>query len=381
MESGPVTDALVTTAAFDALLGALADDGRRVIGPRVRDGAVVLDDLDGVADLPVGWADEQSPGRYRLRRRDDDAHFGFTTPSTSWKPFLHPAREVVFRARLDGAGFEVTPPDAPEPLAFIGVRACDLAGIAVQDRVLGGGRFVDAGYAARRSDVFVVAADCGESGPTCFCGSMGTGPTATTGFDLAVGERLGDEPRFFVRIGSARGAALLERVEHTPATEADRADARAAAARAVAGQSRSVAAGEVAGLLARNLEHPRWDEVAERCLACTNCTLVCPTCFCTSVEDSVDLAGTEAVRSRRWDSCFTLDFTALGGAPVRGSVRSRYRQWLTHKLSTWQDQFGELGCVGCGRCLTWCPVGIDLTEEVAAIGATDGAENPGGTPS
>ena len=141
-----MTDALVTTAAFDGLLGALADDGRRVIGPRVRDGAVVLDDLDGVADLPVGWADEQSPGRYRLRRRDDDAHFGFTTPSTSWKPFLHPAREVVFRARLDGAGFEVTPPDAPEPLAFIGVRACDLAGIAVQDRVLGGGRFVDAGF-------------------------------------------------------------------------------------------------------------------------------------------------------------------------------------------------------------------------------------------
>ncbi|MBL8774561.1 MAG: 4Fe-4S dicluster domain-containing protein [Acidimicrobiales bacterium] len=373
-------DALVTEEAFDALLGALAAEGRTVIGPQVRDGAIVLDELSGVADLPIGWADDQGPGRYRLRRRDDDAHFGFTTPSTSWRPFLHPAHETVFRARLDGGGFEVEPPPAPPPLAFVGVRACDLRGIEVQDRVLRDGAFPDAGYAARRADVFVIAADCSESGPTCFCASMGSGPAAEAGFDLAVAERLdGDRPRFFVRVGTERGAALLARVEHQPADDADRADAAAAAERAAAGQVRSVPATSVAGLLARNLEHPRWDEVAERCLACTNCTMVCPTCFCTNVEDSVDLGATVAERTQRWDSCFTLDFTYLAGAPVRGSVRSRYRQWLTHKLSTWVDQFDELGCVGCGRCVTWCPVGIDLTEEVAAIAAADGALRPEGS--
>lgn len=370
----------MTAEAFDALLGALAAEGRTVIGPQVRDGAIVLDELSGVADLPIGWADDQGPGRYRLRQRDDDAHFGFTAPATSWRPFLHPAHETVFRARLDGGGFEIEPPSAPTPLAFVGVRACDLRGIEVQDRVLRDGAYPDAGYAARRADVFVIAADCSESGPTCFCASMGSGPAAEAGFDLAVAERLdGDRPRFFVRVGTERGAALLARVDHQPADDADRADAAAAAQRAAAGQVRSVPATSVAGLLARNLEHPRWDEVAERCLACTNCTMVCPTCFCTNVEDSVDLGATVAERTQRWDSCFTLDFTYLGGAPVRGSVRSRYRQWLTHKLSTWVDQFDELGCVGCGRCVTWCPVGIDLTEEVAAIAAADGTLRPEGS--
>ncbi len=364
------SDALLTTGGFDELLRALAADGRTVIGPQARDGAVVLGEVTSSADLPSGWADDQGPGRYRLRRRDDDALFGFTTPATSWRPFLHPARETVFRARLEGGGFEVEPPAAPPRYAFVGVRACDLAGIAVQDHVLGGGPFADQGYAARRAEVVVIAADCSESGPTCFCASMGTGPAATAGFDLAVAERPGQEPRFYVRVGSDAGAALLARVAHEPAGDDDRAAAAAGAEHAAATQVRSVPAGSVAGLLAANLEHPRWDEVATRCLACTNCTMVCPTCFCTTVEDAVDLAGTVAERSQRWDSCFTLDFTYLGGAHVRGTVRSRYRQWLTHKLSTWEEQFGELGCVGCGRCMTWCPVGIDLTEEVAAIAAT-----------
>lgn len=372
MTEAPPSDALLTTGGFDAVLRALADDGRTVVGPIARDGAIVLAEVASSADLPSGWADDQGPGHYRLRPRGDDAVFGFTTPSTSWRPFLHPARETVFRARLDGGGFVVEPPGPAPRYAFVGVRACDLAGIATQDRVLADGAFVDRGYAARRADAFVIAADCAESGSTCFCASMGTGPAAAAGFDLAVAERPGREPRFYVRVGSEAGAALLARVPHGPAGDDDRAAAAAGAAHAAATQVRSISAGSVAGVLAENLEHPRWDEVATRCLACTNCTMVCPTCFCTTVEDSVDLAGTVAERSQRWDSCFTLDFSYLGGAHVRGTVRSRYRQWLTHKLSTWEDQFGELGCVGCGRCITWCPVGIDLTEEVAAIaGAGD----------
>ena len=120
-------------------------------------------------------------------------------------------------------------------------------------------------------------------------------------------------------------------------------------------------------LLERNREHPRWDEVSERCLTCGNCTMVCPTCFCTSVEDVTDLTGEEAERWREWDSCFSLDFSYVVGGSVRSSSRSRYRQWMTHKLGTWWDQFGSSGCVGCGRCITWCPVGIDVTEELANL--------------
>ncbi|HEY9228950.1 MAG TPA: 4Fe-4S dicluster domain-containing protein, partial [Gemmatimonadaceae bacterium] len=129
---------------------------------------------------------------------------------------------------------------------------------------------------------------------------------------------------------------------------------------------------DIKELLYRNPEHPRWDDVADRCLACTNCTLVCPTCFCASVEEMSDLAGETSEQWRRWDSCFTLDHSYMHGGSVRGSIRARYRQWLTHKVASWIDQFGTSGCVGCGRCITWCPVGIDITEEVAAIRATDG---------
>ena len=127
-------------------------------------------------------------------------------------------------------------------------------------------------------------------------------------------------------------------------------------------------------LLMWNLEHPRWDEVASRCLSCTNCTLVCPTCFCSSVQEVADLSGDHVDRERQWASCFSLDHARMHGHSVRSSTASRYRQWLTHKFASWIDQFGTSGCTGCGRCITWCPVGIDLTEEVAAIRAADTRE-------
>ena len=132
---------------------------------------------------------------------------------------------------------------------------------------------------------------------------------------------------------------------------------------------------DIRDLLARNLENERWDDVATRCLTCGNCTLVCPTCFCLTVEDHTDLTGDHSERTRLWDSCFTLDHSYIHGGSIRPSGRSRYRQWLTHKFGTWHDQFGSSGCVGCGRCIAWCPVGIDVTEELTAIRASEGADH------
>jgi ferredoxin len=143
--------------------------------------------------------------------------------------------------------------------------------------------------------------------------------------------------------------------------------AAAVVERAAASLGRAMQSDDVRDLLMRNLEHRRWDQVADRCLSCGNCTMVCPTCFCTTVEETSGLTGAESARSRRWDSCFTMDFSYIHGGSVRSSTRSRYRQWMTHKLATWHDQFDMSGCVGCGRCITWCPVGIDITEEVRAI--------------
>jgi ferredoxin len=197
---------------------------------------------------------------------------------------------------------------------------------------------------------------------------MNSGPKVETGYDVALTEIVDDgEHRFVTEAGSAAGEEILAELPRQRATGEDLAAAEAIVERTAASMGRHMRSDDLHELLLSNLEHPRWDDVADRCLTCGNCTMVCPTCFCTSVEDSSDLAGVDVSRSRRWDSCFTMDFSHLPGGSVRASSRSRYRQWMTHKLATWIDQFGSSGCVGCGRCLTWCPVGIDITEEVRAI--------------
>ncbi len=363
---------VILPAALDGLIQALRAD-YRVLGPTVQASAIVYDELTGLADLPRGWTDEQAGGHYRLRRRDDGALFGYVVGPQSWKQFLHQPVQPLWRARQSEDGVTFEPPPTPaRPLAFIGVRACERRAIAIQDRVLLEGSFADAHYAARRAEAFIVAVNCGQAGGTCFCVSMGTGPKVEDGFDLALTELdPAGEHRLLVEVGSERGGRLMAGLPQRPATAADRDAAEAAVARAASQMGRAMPAVDVPAVLARNLEHPRWAEVAERCLTCGNCTMVCPTCFCTTVEEDLDLAPDQAGRTRKWASCFTLDFSYIHGGSVRQSGRSRYRQWLTHKLATWHDQFGSSGCVGCGRCIAWCPVGIDLTEEVQAIAASE----------
>jgi len=366
------TRAVIAPECLDRLVEALQARGFRVLGPTVRDGAIVYDELDSAAELPIGWTDRQEAGTYRLARRDDDARFGYAVGPHSWKKFLFPPRVRLWRARLDGQAPEVAEEELDEPpLALLGVRACELHAIEIQDRVFVGGRHLDRDYAARRAGAFTVAVNCFEPGGTCFCASMGTGPRAEAGFDLALTELLDGEHRFLVEAGSERGAEVLSELPSRPADDGDLAAAEASVASAAGRMGRSLDTLDIRDLLARNLEHPRWDDVAERCLTCGNCTLVCPTCFCSAVEDTTDLAGGEAERWRVWDTCFSVDYSYIHGGSVRPSGRSRYRQWLTHKLGTWHDQFGSSGCVGCGRCITWCPVGIDITEEVAAIRETE----------
>jgi ferredoxin len=367
----PLERVTIDRHGLGALLDAIAADGYRLIGPTVRDAAVVLDDIASVDDLPAGWGDEQDGGRYRLRRRPDDLLFGWAVGAHSWKAFLFPPRVTLWSASRVDDGFQIDePPEADERLAFFGVRGCDLHAIAIQDRTFLGGSHADPHYARRRAALLLVAVNCSDPAATCFCTSMGTGPGVTGGADLVVTELLdGDGHRFVVAAMTGRGVTLLAGVPARPTSDGDDARAAAVTVRSAQRITRAVETDGIRDLLLANLDHPRWDDVAERCLACTNCTLVCPTCFCSTVEDHTDLSGAHAERVRRWDSCFTLDHSHTHGGSVRTTHGARYRQWLTHKLATWVDQFDSSGCVGCGRCITWCPVGIDLTAEVAAIRA------------
>jgi ferredoxin len=369
----PRMTAILEPEGLEALVAGLRGRGFTVVGPVERSAAIVFDEIASAAELATGVEDVQDGGSYRLRPRDDGAVFAHTAGHDSVKRHLFPPVLAVWRARrgADG-GIAFEPPPAPPRFAFIGVRACDLHAVAIQDRVFLGAAGADEDYAARRRDAFFVAIECARAGGTCFCTSMGTGPEVDDGADLVLTELIDERGhRFLARAGSEPGEALLAELPTRPAGDDDRSRAAAQTARTAASMGRAMDVEGLPELLRDNPEHPRWTAVAERCLSCGNCTLVCPTCFCSTAEDVTDLAGAEATHTRLWDSCFTLEHSYVHGGSVRRTTRSRYRQWMTHKLSTWVDQFGSSGCVGCGRCITWCPVAIDITEEVAAIRADD----------
>jgi formate hydrogenlyase subunit 6/NADH:ubiquinone oxidoreductase subunit I len=354
---------------FQKLLTILRDDGYVAVGPVARDGAVVYDEIHSVSDLPQGFHDEQTPGQYRLSKNGGSAIFGYAVGPQSWKKFLYPSQSKVFAAKRDGKGFALIPETGkPVKYAFVGARPCEIAAILVQDKVFTGGAYVDDGYKARRENIFIVAVNCAEPGGTCFCASMGTGPSVKSGFDLALTEIVEDSRHvFLVKTGSEKGASVLSRIPHENADDELVKKADIVMRGAVSKMGRKLDTNGIKELLYGARESRHWEKVGTRCLTCANCTIVCPTCFCSSVEDVTSLTGDIAERWRKWDSCFTTDFTYIHGGSVRQTTASRYRHWITHKLASWQDQFGSSGCVGCGRCITWCPAGIDITEEVAAL--------------
>jgi ferredoxin len=358
---------------MNGLFTVLRDHGYTVVGPTIQDGAIVYDELTSAGDLPEGWTDEQDGGVYRLKQRPDKALFGYVVGPYTWKRFLDPPEKRLWRAKREGKGFHIIPEnETPPKYAFLGVRSCEIRAMAIQDKVFLDGEYRNTVYEKRRSAALIIAVQCGQAGGTCFCVSMNTGPKAESGFDLALTEVLdGSRHYFVVEAGTERGATIIDALAVRPAGENEVAEADKRISHAAETMGRKLDTEGVRDLLLNNYEHPRWDEVATRCMSCANCTMVCPTCFCSTVEDVTDIAGEHAERWQKQDSCFTMDFSYLHGGSVRASTRSRYRQWLTHKLATWIDQFGESGCTGCGRCITWCPVAIDLTEEVTAIRKSD----------
>ncbi len=354
---------------LNRLIETLAEKGYETIGPTVQQGAILYGHVGSAGDLPAGWSDQQGPGTYRVSENGDSSFFGYVVGPNSGKSFLHPSRETLMQASRKGDLLEfVDDPAPPERYALIGLRPCDVKAIEIQDRVLLEGLYVDRKYKERRDLLFIVTVNCAKPGGTCFCTSMGSGPAADSGYDLALTELNDDRGhRFLVEVGSDSGSELVAALTTKQATAADIDSAGRQADDAAEAISKSIDTTGLREQLYDSLDSPYWEKIGARCLACTNCTMVCPTCFCTNVQDVSDLAGNSAERIQIWDSCFNAEFSGLHGGSVRQSIHSRYRQWMTHKLASWEDQFDTLGCVGCGRCITWCPVGIDITEEANTI--------------
>ncbi len=349
--------------ALQQLLDSLHRSGYRVIGPRVRDGAIQFEEIAGVDELPRGVSNDQQPGHYRLAQGDGQRLFDWNHGPQGLKPLCFAPREILWTERYDPAAFTQTLP-AVTPTAVLGVRACDLAALAIQDR-----HFLHAGqpdphYRARRESLLLIGVDCAQSASTCFCVSTGDGPALDGGYDIGLAEL---DEGFLVWHQSSRGEAITGSLSLQAASDSQLEAMLAATTGAAAAQQRRLPDTDDLMELYKRLEHSRWAKVAERCLSCGNCTAVCPTCFCYQADHEMTLTGDAAEMVREWDSCFSPTHSSMGHYQVRASTEHRYRQWLTHKLAGWQAQQGRIGCTGCGRCIAWCPVGIDLTEESKAV--------------
>lgn len=373
MDSISKTRVVINRAQLPELLKLIARKGYKLLGPTVRDGAIVYDEIGADSDLPIGWTDRQSGGSYKLEKTDSKRIFGFTLGQQSWKSFFYPPTLTYWSASKDKGEIEITE-NTPSPVkqALIGVRACELAALTIHDKVLMSDQFKDPHYAILRENSFIVAVNCAKACDTCFCDSMKTGPQAQQGYDLALTEVVDTNQHYFiVDVASMKGTQIIQGLNTQAATSEHETIIDQMMEHTKSQMKIHLDTTNLKEIIWRNFENPQWDAVDKRCLACSNCTMVCPTCFCVSVEENTDLTGTKAERIRRWDSCFRLDFSYIFGGSIRPSTKSRYRQWLTHKLSSWVDQFGTFGCVGCGRCITWCPVGINIAEEATAIRESD----------
>lgn len=354
---------------FPQLLEALHSEGYRILAPVVTDGSVKWAQIRGVEDLAIGWRDHQEPGRYRLERTASHRLFDIVHGPDSLKREVFVPREPLLVIDKKKHAFEATPllPD-PDRIAVLGVRSCDLSGLEIQDRIFLHGPYPDPYYRRRRENLFLVAVNCTRALPTCFCASMNTGPKAQRGYDLVMTE---SDDGFLMQAGSVLGRGIYERLPLSRVNE-DRVQADDQRMMACAeSQTRRVPRELFPQVLYDAHDHPHWDSVAARCVSCANCTLVCPTCFCHAAEVTTDLERERSEHARVWDSCFTPDHGYIHGKNFRPTIKDRYRMWLTHKMASWIDQFGVSGCVGCGRCITWCPVGIDLTEELNTLCQSD----------
>lgn len=352
---------------IDALLQILQASGYRCMAPRHLNGAISYATITKASQLPWGFNDEQAAGHYRVNHDGRARAFGWVLPTTSIKPLLFKAKETLWKVQRDSQGkLEFKPSVDYEAIAVFGIRPCDLRGIAIQDRVFKENSYNDIRYVKRREQQFLIAMNCTNTHSNCFCVALGDSPSADGGYDLAMTELEG--AGFVVVIGSEKGRAILAQLQLSAASGAQIYASRQGIEHAVEQQHKSLPPiHEVEAKLMANLTHPQWDDVATRCLSCGNCTQVCPTCFCHSEKDVPSLDGSDSSHTREWDSCFSLEHSYTHGQTYHDQLKYRYRQWLTHKFATWREQFKTKGCVGCGRCITWCPAKIDVVDEINAI--------------
>lgn len=328
--------------------------GATVLGYKVESGRVVWGELRGIEDLPLGVEDLVGAGFYRLNPGEFFRHSHFSP-----KNYLHPSQQALI---AETANLELSslPEQGYARTVFFGIKPCDLKAISVLDALLLGKHPI---YTARRrSVVAIVVEECTMPNKNCFCGAVASGPSASSGFDIAY-TRLGAETVVF-RAGSGVGIDLLNRLGLEPAGADLTSRYWEAMSRALEETRSRLHLNENyrEALLKTASDERLWEVLSEKCLGCGNCNYVCPTCFCTELDYVVE--GEVAVKLAKWTGCLLYSYGLVAGGHFRPKLFMRYRHFVLHKFVFYEKQVGRAGCVGCGRCITWCPVGLDLRTTI-----------------
>jgi hypothetical protein len=310
-----------------------------------------------------------------FRRIESAAEVDWNYSSTTIPPskIIYAPQQALVRFVKSDKGYKAEEDaGAITDRALLAVHPCDLHGLLVLERTFLG-QMKDAAYERVRSRATVVGLNCQNVGEKCFCASFGTGPFF--GFWMQQGPPFGCDAiltdlgeRFLVETFGEKGDMLFVKVKSSPPSLDDIGEKFKREAAAKERFRKTLNTRDLPALMRRNLYHPTWRITGEgKCLSCANCTNVCPTCFCYDTWDKAQLDLSVIERVRRWDSCQDERFAEVHGGNFRSTREARLRQFVCHKLSYWVEQYGCFGCVGCGRCMTWCPTGIDLTEIAAEI--------------
>jgi len=345
----------------------------QLIGPVERDGGSAFAKIQSVKDLNL--------------------NYGLTMLGP--QVYLYHPEERICTIQEKGGKFDVQTLDTVPRQILFGVHSCDLHAITILDRVFLKKGMEDRNYRLWRENTLVIGFHCSHIYPQCFCASMGTGPffEPKEGYDFLLTD-LGDNylietlidhpqpaspsrgreemPPHSREAGRDRALKLLSSLNPAQATQ-EHFDKKSQISRELESQfQKEIDTSHLVEIILRNQYHPIWSRTADsRCLGCTNCIQVCPTCFCYNVKDRISFDLTTCERTRYKNGCLDLHFAEVHEANFRFTRMARLRQFVTHKLATWVEQFGCFGCVGCGRCMTWCPTDIDLTHIAKEIMATE----------
>jgi ferredoxin len=323
-------------------------------------------DVYGPTHLGGGTADYSYPTFGRLgkgRPLITDYHVTMTT----LKNQFFPDSQTLYEWEDDGTKVDVraAESDWERPRAFVGVHPCDIGALERLDRVLLQDKYVDGDYRGRRNSSVIIGLTCNECGDSCFCNTSGSGPDSKSGFDLLLTD-IGES--YYVRSGSEVGEEMLawegfEEVTKEAEAERARRIAEVEAALPVALDCQSIAVKIRGSDMAEVLQ-----SLASRCFTCGACNMVCPTCHCFTFVDRMNSEKTRGSRSLIWDACHYAKFgTMAGNVNPRPEEASRFRHRIFDKFCYDYDRYGEIFCVGCGRCLEFCPGHINIREAAEAI--------------